>query len=260
MLRKLHTALIAIGVLAGASGCATYTTPGRGADMAQFKPATPNEEEIAAIFERRSVATFPANVAVVRVQEPGYGSYSIHNVVGDGDYSIVTVRDIETEEDFERLAKLPMVAGIAPFNRLLVSGKLEGAESLRRVAAELHADLVLVYTIDTVFRENDHGGPVTLVSLGLLPTVIASVDSTASAILLDTRTGYLYGVAEASHSASGRTNAWWSQATIDVYRRETERQSFEKLLGEFERTWSNVVAQYARPATAAQAATVPTGG
>lgn len=259
MSRVLRTALTITGLWLVASGCATYTTPGRGANMEQFKPATPSEESIAAIFERRSVAPFPANIAVVRVQEPAYGSYSVHNVVGNGGYSIVTVRDIETEEDFQRLAKLPMVSGIAPFNRLLVPGKLEGAESLRRVAAELHADLVLVYTIDTVFREKDQGGPVTLVSLGLLPTVIASVDSTASAILLDTRTGYLYGVAEGSCSESGRTNAWWSQATIDVFRRETERKSFDKLLGEFERTWDGVIAQYAKPEAGAQAATAAGG-
>ena len=259
MSRTLRLALTLACLSFLASSCATYTTPGRGANMAQFKPATASEESVAAIFERRSVAPFPANIAVVRVQEPAYGSYSIHNVVGSGGYSIVTVRDIETEADFERLAKLPMVAGVAPFNRLLVPGKLEGAESLRKVAAELHADLVLVYTIDTVFKENDQGGPLTLVSLGLLPTVIASVDSTASAILLDTRTGYLYGVAEGSCRESGHTNAWWSEATIGVFRRETERKSFDKLLGEFERTWDGVIAQYAKPEAGAQGATAAGG-
>jgi hypothetical protein len=78
--------------------------------------------------------------------------------------------------------------------------------------------------------------------------------------LLDTRTGYLYGLAEATERAHGNTNAWWSQSTIDEYRRKTERASFDKLLVEFERTWGNVVAQYAKPQDAPPAANAAGGG
>jgi hypothetical protein len=254
-LRGLAAALLAI-----ASSCASYVVPGRGADMQIFTPSNDGERAIAAAFERRPVAPFPATIALVRVQAPDYSSYSVRSTAGEGRYSVVTVRDIETDEHLRRLAAMPQVAGIAPMNRLLVPTRLDGAEELRMAAAELHADVVLVYTIDTVFRAEEQGGPIEIVSLGLLPTAVASVDTTASAILLDTRTGYLYGVAEVTERAGGRTNAWWSTSAIDTYRRGTERKSFERLLDEIERTWRGVVAQYAHPSVDPERASADGGG
>ena len=241
----LRTSRLASLVLATVlASCNSYVTPGRGADMTLFKPANATEQDIAASFDRKPLAQFPAAVALVRVQAPEYESFSVRRTSGGGKYSVVTVRDIETEADFERLKQLPQIGGLAPVTHLLVPDELSGPEDLRKIAADLHADVVLIYTIDTVFESSEHGGPLAIVSLGILPTAVASVDTTASAILLDTRTGYLYGTAEATVSDKSTTNAWWSQSAIDTSRKKTERGAFEKMLGEFEHTWSGVVAQY----------------
>jgi hypothetical protein len=248
--RSIMPRTFRFGSLALASllaSCVSYVTPGRGADMKLFKPSNAMEQDIAKALERKPLAQFPAAVAVVRVQAPNYTSNSVRNTSGGGNYTVLTMRDIDTEADFARMNALSQVRGIGAVNRLLVPDDLRGADDLRKIAAELHADMLLVYTLDTVFKSSEHAAPLALVSLGLLPTKVASVDTTASAIVLDTRTGYLYGTAEATVSNQPMTNAWSSQSAVDASRKMTERAAFEKLLGEFEHTWTGVVAQYAGP-------------
>src|SRR5205814_1473158 len=77
-------------VLVLLSGCAAhYVTPGRGAQMEMFgaadlgKAQSPASEQargtdggIATILEKKPLASFPAAVAVVRVQAPGYQSHT----------------------------------------------------------------------------------------------------------------------------------------------------------------------------------------
>jgi hypothetical protein len=74
--------------------------------------------------------------------------------------------------------------------------------------------------------------------------------TTASAVLMDTRNGYVYGVAEASSRTTKMMGAWGSDGAIDESRRHTETDAFNKLTGEIERMWNGVARQYttARPA------------
>jgi hypothetical protein len=230
------------------ASCASYVTPGRGADMQLFRPTNETEQSIAQLLERKPLAQFPTTLAIVRVQAPEYRSYSTRNTSGGGGYTVLTRRDIETDEDIARIAALPQVRTTVAVTQLLVPSELSGPEELRKVAAQLHADMLLVYTLDTVFEAADHGGPVTVVTLGILPTTVESVDTTASAVVLDMRTGYLYGTAEASSRDSYVTSAWWTQAAIDASRKKTEHEAFAKLLAEFDTTWRGIVAEYAPPA------------
>ena len=78
--------------------------------------------------DRRRV---PARLAVARVQASGYYSRS-NTCYGSGRYCVVTTRDIEPEAAFERLSKLPQVAGLALMNRMLLPGKLTSAKDLRQ--------------------------------------------------------------------------------------------------------------------------------
>src|SRR4051812_12987225 len=104
------TTCIIIAILSIASGCASYVTPGRGADLGRISPAAAAtlssqhapEDPIAQSFDKRPLAHFPASVAVVRVQQPGYSSPTAKGW-GMGQYSIVTTRDIEKPEQLERL-------------------------------------------------------------------------------------------------------------------------------------------------------------
>lgn len=137
-------------------GCSHYVAPGRGADMAALgvTPETrqqQTDESIARSLGKRPLAQFPTGIAAARVQAPGYRSETAESW-GTGRYSIVTTRDVERPEQLERLEKLPMVSGIAPINRLLLGDQLNSDLELRQAAAQLHADMLLVYTIDTRFE------------------------------------------------------------------------------------------------------------
>jgi hypothetical protein len=155
---------------------------------------------------------------------------------------------VEKPEQFDRLAKLPMIRGIAPVNSLLLPRDLKNDRDLRQAAAELHADLLLVYTLDTTFYDEDMAGILTVVTLGAAPNQHISVTTTASAVLVDTRNGYVYGTAEATQKHDGLTNAWFSDSAVDQDRRNTEAAAFDKLVGELEHTWTGVVKEYASAA------------
>jgi hypothetical protein len=245
-MRLIAAMLVIVGCL---GGCAAYTAPGRGADLAavgapraaELGPGT--DASIRQSFDKRPLATFPASVAVARVQTPGYRSYTADSF-GKGRFSIVTTRDIEKPEQIERLSRLPRLSGIAPLNRLLISGPLDSNLPLRQAAADLHAQMLLIYTLDTKFTTEDKALPFSVISLGLSPNEQVRVTTTASAVLMDTRNGYVYGLAEGTEQQHRLTNAWQNATAIDETRRATETAAFGKLVTELERTWRDVVAAY----------------
>jgi hypothetical protein len=144
-----------------------------------------------------------------------------------------------------------MVSGIGPINRLLLPTRtFRSDHELRQAASSMQADLLLIYTLDTNFYVRDLAKPVTVASLGLTPSQQARVTTTASAVLMDTRNGYVYGLAEATDSYNRLASAWTSADAIDAARIKTESAAFEKLCGELEKTWGQVVARYAKPAPA----------
>jgi len=237
------------------ASCASYTVPGRAADLTVFTDGTEvefqetdersfDEPGIDEILARRPMASFPTGLAVVRVQAPDYASNTIEAGLGRGAYSVVIVRDVEEEEDFLRLATLPRVQGAAPFNRLLVPGELKTDLELRKVAAQLHADVLLIYTPDTVFELDREIDALDTITLGLLSKKELHVRTTAAALLVDTRTGYLYAVAEGTSKRQTHTSFWTTSKKIDVVRRKTECEAFQLLIDEVEGVWSGVLSTY----------------
>lgn len=215
-------------------GCSSYRTPGRGAQFNVFL-----NEDIENILERKPAASWPVNLATVRVQEPGYRSATARGY-GSGRYSVVGVRDVEKEEDFVRLRQLPKVAQVVGLNRLLLGGELTSGRPLRQAAAALHADILCIYTFDTQFHVGDAARPLTVFTLGLSPNQTVEVVTTAAAILVDVRTGYVYGACERTARKKSLASAWTSGDAVDRSRLETERSAFEALLEELERLWSGI--------------------
>lgn len=235
--------LAAVCVLLTVSGCASYTTPGAGVSVGNLSQA---DADIGEILQRQPAATFPARLAVARVQASGYYSRSNGNCYGSGQYCVLTTRDVETEKDFERLSKTPMVSAVALMSRVILPSKLESTKELRRAAASLKTDLLLVYSVDTGFNiENTDVGPLAVLSLGFLPTKKARVTSTASAAIYDVRTGFLYGVSEATATEEQRGTFWSSSEAVDNARMRAEAEAFKKLVGELEVLSANVVRQHA---------------
>ena len=229
------------------AGCANYTTPGAGVSLASI-----SDSDIAEAYQREPAMTWPAHLAVARVAGPGYNSRTASSY-GQGAYSIVSTRDIETEDDFTRLGRMPQVAGIAPVSRLLISNNLETVRDLRTAAAQLRADAIVIYTIDTRFRTDTMElGPLQTVALGFLPSRKATVNATCAFMIVDVRTGFIYGAGEATATEDQRANVWGTDQAVEAARQRAERAAFQQGLDEIEALWPSIVAQHAgRQATPA---------
>jgi hypothetical protein len=252
--RRGSAALIGIIVTFALTGCTTqYAVPGRAADLKSLGMARASQTDatITQALEKKPLAKFPCGIAAVRIQAAGYHSDS-SETYGTGNYCVVTTRDIESDADFKKIQDLPMVTGVAPLNRLLLPQQLNSDLELRQAAAALHADMLLIYTLDTSFQVEDHLAPVSVITLGLSPNMTAQVVTTASAVLLDTRNGYLYGYCEATEHGSQLTNGWMTQAAVNDARKRTESRAFAKLVDGLQGTWKGVLNNAASPSVATE--------
>lgn len=231
-----QTMLLGILIL---SGCASYTTPGGGVQLSSLADTDINE-----LMSRQPAAQFPANVSVARIQAPGYQSYKVSSF-GNGRYSVVTTREVETEEDFQKLAELPKIAGIAPLNRIFLPTNLDSVKSLREASARLRTDILLIYTFDTSFHAGEQKfAPLNAITLGFLKNKEVTVTTTVSAAFFDVRTEFLYGLAESTARQSKYASVWSTSSAVDDLRVITEKQAFAKLVPEIEKTWHGIVASY----------------
>ncbi|GAA6131246.1 hypothetical protein [Halopseudomonas sabulinigri] len=239
MTRSLPPLILTL-CLAVIQGCATYTTPAGGVNIPSL-----GDGDIAELMAVEPAATFPARIAVARIQSSGYSSRT-NDSYGSGRYSVVTTRDMEDESDFAKLAEMTLVAGVAPVGRLLLPEQLDSIKDLRLSAARLKADMLLLYSVDTAFHvEGKALGPLTAITLGFLPSKQAFVSSTTSGVLVDVRTGYIYGVAEATERNEQRTTVWDSADAVDRARVQAEAASFKRFVGEVGTLWGQTVEQYA---------------
>lgn len=232
--------IVLLGAVASSAGCATYTTPAGGVPMAELA-----DQDLQSFYAAEPVSPFPANLAVLRVQDAGYATRTSHGY-GEGRYTVVTTRDIESDEAFVTIGNLPLVSAVAPVGRLLLPSSASTLEDLRAPAAKLRADLLLVYSVDTTFIvEGQPLGPLSLVSLGFIPNKKAQVTATVAGALIDVRTGFIYGTAEATARQEQRASLWSTEEAIDTARLEAEQQAFGSFVGEFGKLWSSVVEEHA---------------
>jgi hypothetical protein len=217
-----------------------YVTPGAGVNLEAISDSGIKER-----FLTKPASVFPASIAVVRVQQSGYYSHS-NRAHGHGEFSVVTTRDVERDAHFEKLSSLPEVAGLATLNRLLLPEKLQSVKDLRLAAASLHADMLLLYTLETTFRVRGKDiGPLAVITLGFLPSKRAYVTTTASSVLYDVRTGHVYGLAEATHKTDHIATTWSKPQVIENARLDTELEAFSRLVDQFCRTWPDILKEYA---------------
>jgi len=232
--------LLALASLSAAlAGCASvkYETPGGPAEMSLFV-----DRDIRAEFSREPAATRPVYLVLARIQESGYESYR-YRAYGHGRYSFVTVREEAEQDAIPRLEALPNLAQIGWLNRLLLPEMRNSERDLRLAGASLYADMLLLYTYDTRFHTDDAARPLTVVTLGLSPHRVVAVDTTVSAVLLDVRTGFVYGVCEGSATQKRLASAWTDSDQVDRSRRATERDAFDQMIGELEKLWPSVTAK-----------------
>lgn len=207
------------------SGCATYIPPGAKADLQIFAPPSIQEE-----FARKPTNPFPASIAVVRVQASTYTNYYLQQhggSYGSGRYSVILAKEAGEDLQVERVGKLPQVAGLVSINRMLLPERLQSDREIRAAASRLQADLIFLYTFDTAFFDTDVAKPLTVITLGLSPTRKISAATTCSALLIDTRTGYVYSAYEVTERAETFSTSWGSHDSADETRRKNEQEAFK---------------------------------
>lgn len=237
----MRTALI-LGTAILISGCATYIPPGAKADLQVFAPS-----DIRVGFAAKPTNPFPASIAVVHVQAPTYTNYYLRESggsYGSGRYSVVPAKEEGEASQLERVTKLPQVAGLASINRMLLPERLEGDEEMRVAASRLQADLVFLYTFDTSFLDADMATPLTVITLGLSPTRKISVVTTCSALLMDTRTGYIYSEYEVTERRQTLSTSWGSGDAADAVRRKSEQEAFKKMVDDLVASWPKLLERY----------------
>lgn len=244
------------GVVGG--GCATYVTPGQAADFRALgitadEQRANTDVEIRRALDRKPLASFPASIAVIHVQGEGYRSFSSDGY-GQGSTTVVTLRDAEMQTGFDRIGKLPMVRGVAMVNRMVAPNNVRTEKDLRVAAANLQADMTMIYTFETQFGDETVVPFMGTITLGLFPAKEAKVTTTCSAALIDTRSGYVYGLAESTVKEDQLANAWTSKTAIDQSRRRAESKAFVQMVDEMEQTWKGVVDQYTTPTAVLPAA------
>lgn len=248
-----HPATVLVLSLASLlAACQSYTVPGKRADfehlgLAEQQRLAAADGSVRNALTKKPLATFPATIAVARIQGGNYGHGYHGGTYGTGNYTLITTRDVETEDDFLKLAKLPRINALVPLKRIVVPRELKSDLELRTAAATLHADLILLYTFDTQFYTDDHVRALGVITLGLIPNQKAHVTVTASALLMDTANGYIYMVSESTVKDDQIANAWSSEQAMEETRRRAERQAFEALMSEVTREWPLMLATYDRP-------------
>jgi len=228
------------------AGCSTYIPPGAKADLQAF--AAPSVQEG---FAAKPTSPFPASIAAVRVQAPTYTNHYLRRnggQYGTGRFSIITVREVEEQSQYDRIVALPRVAGLVALNRMLLPERLEGDREIREAAARLQADLVYLYTFDTSFFDTDAAKPLSVITLGLSPTRKITAVTTVSALLLDTRTGFVYAAYEVTEREATVSTSWGSSDSADEVRRTTERRAFGKLVDELVVSWPKLLERYEKGA------------
>ncbi len=238
-------AVLLLGALVTAGCGQHYITPGGGVSMYAMAGIESTDQDLRKHYETQPAAQFPANLTIVRIQDSGYRSHT-HHGYGQGRYTIVTTRDLEDDKAFERLQALPSVRGVAPIGRMLVPVNANTIKDLRIPAARLQADMILVYSVDTSFTvDGQQLGPLSLISLGLIPNKKAHVTATVAGMLVDVRTGYIYGTAESTDIQQQSATIWSTEMVIDTARRKAEINAFNGFIGEFEDMWGGVATTYA---------------
>ncbi len=222
------------------SGCATYQAPGGGVPVADLAQSDANRDALSP----HPAAPFPARILLVRIQAADYATTG-SACSGAGQYCVLTVSNVESASAIQHLQALPLVAAVDRMPQASIPKSLNTIDDLRAAADGLHADLLLLYSLDTRFTvDNAEIAPLAVITPGFLPNKGARVTVKTSAVLVDVRSGFVYGMAEATSWRDQNAAVWATRATIEDERRITERSSFELWQERFGALWQRVIATH----------------
>ncbi|NKF22984.1 hypothetical protein [Solimonas marina] len=235
-MRIHHPTLIfpMLAITLALSGCAGYATPGGPAPLDQIKDGS-----IAGAGTLQPALNLPARLAVARVQAPGYKSQVAE--AGDGKrYGFVGGDHSPSAAQLQMLEHWASVDDVDALAPALVPASLDSLESVRFAAAKIQADVLLAYTYDTHFEvDGKPQAPASKLKLGDAPKN-ASIVSTASALFVDVRTGYVFGRASGSATVGDLGDAWHDAESLDAKRIDAENEAFKAMATQAEQVWARI--------------------
>jgi hypothetical protein len=233
-------------LLAAMTGCtSSYTLPGKGVNFQEIGLTVSPKDK--ANLAKKSEAKFPASLILVRLQGSRYDNTTVQTY-GSGSYCVVMTRDIEKPDQIDMLGHMPLVTGIDSLRKLDLPETMENEQQLRTAALAENGDVLLIYTLDDNFTNSGNDTTADL-TFGILNTNNFTVTTTASAVLVDARTGLVYGAVEAIAQKKGAANVYGYSAAADAVRSLTEAEAFDDLCTKAKRLWITTVKQYAPPGT-----------
>lgn len=246
--------LAPIGMLAFAmTGCQTYLAPGAPADLRAMGFVQGGGSDAGSINNAlvpKQRATVSTLMALARVQAAGFSTYTGGSTT-KGPVSLVTQIDSEDPADVAKLSKLYGVRGTLGLNKLVLPDSVANEADLRKAAAETGADVLVVYTIDTQFFVPQRVEYGQAVKLPLITDPAANVQSTASGILVDVRSGRIMGQAQGTGRAFVNAGSADGGNVIDRSRRNAERAAFKAMTDEVAQRWTLIIERgYAAPGAA----------
>lgn len=240
-------ALPLLGLAALFSGCSasvgSYETPAS-VNEALLKDT---ESDIASEFTKKPAAQFPAYIAVARLAgdevRNAHRYYYRHDNYGS---EAVDLSDSPKHAMIvETIGKQPDVGGATAINSLLLpKGESNAMKAIRKAAAKIHADMVLVYVVNSGLVDDDYAPFLTFITLGLAPTQDISAKATISGALIDVRTGYVYGVVNANAEDKTWSIGWTSRGIAKDLRLSVEEAVFKKFAETIPTNWKSVSTRY----------------
>lgn len=225
---------LALAAAAFFSGCASYVnSPAARSAVAQRREAF-SHSLISKAYNAQPTMRFPATVAIAPM----------------GSEAVMHIRALDALGRLESLKSLPELRNLPMATSLLENSadhKDEGNVPLlrlREAAARLHADAVLLISVETNATDGEMFAPLTTATLGLFPNNRYEIVATGLAALIDTRTGYVYGTSEKSAAKSGVMMVAGSNDALARRKQQAQREAVEKLLKEFPSFWNGVVAAH----------------
>ena len=225
--------MILLGITLFLTGCGcSYAKPTTGANMGLFQGTLNTRHTL------QPMAQLPVVLAIARIQGP------MHSYPNNTGYLVMSVNQPPMGLDEDVFKNLRDISQVVPVNKLLVAGPQNSANDLRSAALSLKADMLFVFTLDTQQTQSDWSSPLSLYSLGLSPSVKVEVTTSAMGMLIDTQTGYVYGVLEATSYKKQIAAYMTCQNAWDQCRKVTEKKAVEEMNKKFETMWNGVLGQY----------------
>jgi len=179
----------------------------------------------------RPTVRFPARVAVARIE----GTY--------GGFRMIPETDVEGTEHAAAASALPGVAGLVSLNRVALVSEVKSYRELDAEARKVGADLVAIYRFEASDRSSDAFLPLSVATLGLAPTNAYTVTATATLLVRDARTGYLYGVMEETATNKGLTAGMDLNNAQERSKRNAKKKALDQLTKKLPGFWSGVLAK-----------------